>query len=166
LFPFVTFISGSLSKYNQRPAFYLTSFKLFIYIRLKTRPTSANEGLHNIELREPSVEIVLFDFNFINLNKTKMDSASAKTNWTSVITYYIIACGFSWPFFAWRDLYPENWAHSTVPAALRNLGVMWGPGVAALICFFLFRKTHVRTITFSGSSIIRSLLFFLLPYVI
>jgi uncharacterized protein len=95
-----------------------------------------------------------------------MNSTSTQTNWTAIVTFYLIACAFSWPFFAWRDLYPENWAATTVPAPLRNLGVMWGPGIAALICFFIFRKTHVRTITITGTSTVRSLLFFLLPYAI
>ncbi len=95
-----------------------------------------------------------------------MNSTTTKPNWTAVITFYLIACAFSWPFFAWRDLFRESWATTSVPAPLRNLGVMWGPGVAALICFFIFRKTHVRTITFTGTSIVKSLLFFLLPYAI
>jgi uncharacterized protein len=40
---------------------------------------------------------------------------------------------------------------------------MWGPGIAALLCFAFFRKTHTRTITFWGSSKIRSICFYLVP---
>lgn len=89
-----------------------------------------------------------------------------KTNWTAVIVFYFIACAISWPLFAWRDLYPESWAASNIPNGIRNLGLMWGPGIAAIFCFILFRKIHVRTITFMGSSVLKSLLFFLSPYLV
>lgn len=89
-----------------------------------------------------------------------------KTNWTAVIVFYVIACAFSWPFFAWRDLYSENWVNSNIPSAVRNLCVMWGPGVAAIVCFLVFRKTHIRTISLTGSSVLKSLLFFILPYIV
>jgi uncharacterized protein len=95
-----------------------------------------------------------------------MYKPTLKTNWVSVIVFYLIACAFSWPFFAWRDLYPESRSGSCVPNALRNLGVMWGPGLAALFCFLIFRNTHVRRITFAGSSLVKSLLFFFLPYLL
>src|SRR5690606_19127901 len=97
---------------------------------------------------------------------TSTSRPPVKTNWKAVILFYLIACAFSWPFFAWRDLYPESWASSAVPNELRNLGVMWGPGISALICFLIFRKTHVRRITFTGSSLVKSLLFFLLPWLV
>ncbi|MCB0463880.1 MAG: CPBP family intramembrane glutamic endopeptidase [Flavobacteriaceae bacterium] len=89
-----------------------------------------------------------------------------KTNWTEVITFYIIACAFSWPFFAWRDLYTESWANSSIPSAVRNLGIMWGPGIAAILCFIIFKKTHVRTISLTGTSLQKSVLFFSLPYLV
>jgi membrane protease YdiL (CAAX protease family) len=40
---------------------------------------------------------------------------------------------------------------------------MWGPGIAALVSFALFRGKHCRTITFWGNSKIRSACFYLLP---
>jgi uncharacterized protein len=40
---------------------------------------------------------------------------------------------------------------------------MWGPGIAALLCFAFFRKTHTRTITFWRNSKIRSICFYLAP---
>ncbi len=40
---------------------------------------------------------------------------------------------------------------------------MWGPAVSAIICFYIFRKSHQRTILFFGTSIIKSLAFYLLP---
>lgn len=42
---------------------------------------------------------------------------------------------------------------------------MWGPGISAIICLFVFRKTHTKTITFFGTSFLKSLLFYLLPIV-
>lgn len=43
---------------------------------------------------------------------------------------------------------------------------MWGPGISAIICFFVFRKTHIRTISLTGTSIGRSLLFYFMPFVV
>jgi membrane protease YdiL (CAAX protease family) len=85
------------------------------------------------------------------------------TNWLSVVTYYLIACLISWPFFWWRDIESESWALWNVPELVKTASYMWGPGIAAIICFFLFRKTHVRNVTFFGTSITKSLLFWLVP---
>jgi membrane protease YdiL (CAAX protease family) len=87
------------------------------------------------------------------------------TNWLSVITYYIIACLISWPFFWWRDIESESWALWNVSGFVKTGSYMWGPGIAAIICFFLFRKTHTRTVTFFGTSIIKSLLFWFVPII-
>jgi membrane protease YdiL (CAAX protease family) len=92
---------------------------------------------------------------YTNVNQT--------TNWISVVTYYLIACLISWPFFWWRDIESESWALWNVPELVKTASYMWGPGIAAIICFFLFRKTHVRNVTFFGTSIIKSLLFWLVP---
>lgn len=43
---------------------------------------------------------------------------------------------------------------------------MWGPGLSAIVCFQLFKKTHNRSITWFGSSIAKSLIFYLSPFVI
>jgi membrane protease YdiL (CAAX protease family) len=85
------------------------------------------------------------------------------TNWLSVVTYYLIACLISWPFFWWRDIESESWALWNVPELVKTASYMWGPGIAAIICFFLFRKTHARNVTFFGTSITKSLLFWLVP---
>jgi membrane protease YdiL (CAAX protease family) len=85
------------------------------------------------------------------------------TNWLSVIIYYFIACLISWPFFWWRDIETESWDLWNVPGLVKTASYMWGPGIAAILCFFLFRKTHVRTVTFFGTSILKSLLFWLVP---
>jgi membrane protease YdiL (CAAX protease family) len=86
-----------------------------------------------------------------------------KINWLSVATYYGIACLISWPFFWWRDIETESWDLWDVPELIKTASYMWGPGIAAIICFFLFRKTHVRNVTLFGTSITKSLLFWLVP---
>lgn len=88
-----------------------------------------------------------------------------KTNWLSVITFYSIACLISWPFFWWRDIESESWALWNVHGFVKTSSYMWGPGIAALICFFLFRKTHTRTVTFFGTSSLKSLLFWFVPII-
>ena len=91
--------------------------------------------------------------------------AKTKTNWFSVITFYIITCLVSWPFYWWRDIESESWALWNVPGFVKTASYMWGPGIAAIICFFLFRKTHIRTISFFGTSVIKSLLFWFIPII-
>ncbi|HYH14305.1 MAG TPA: CPBP family intramembrane glutamic endopeptidase [Flavisolibacter sp.] len=86
-----------------------------------------------------------------------------KVNWLSVITYYVLACAISWPFFWWRDMNGASWAQWAVPNFIKTWSYMWGPGMAAIICFFLFRKSLKRTITFFGSSVLKSLAFYSIP---
>lgn len=88
-----------------------------------------------------------------------------KTNWLSVIAFYIIACLISWPFFWWRDIESESWALWNVPGFVKAVSYMWGPGIAAIICFFLFRKTQKKTVTFFGTSVLKSLLFWFVPII-
>lgn len=84
-------------------------------------------------------------------------------NWASVGFYYLLACAFSWPFFWWRDIHPYSWASWQLPSQLKTAIIMLGPAVAALITLFGFRKSHRRTITFWGTSVGRSLAFYVLP---
>jgi membrane protease YdiL (CAAX protease family) len=86
-----------------------------------------------------------------------------RVNWKAVFIYYLLACAISWPFFWWKDIHTGNWALSNVPFWLRGMGLMWGTGIAALLCFLIFRKTHRRTITFWGNSRVRSVCFFVVP---
>jgi hypothetical protein len=87
----------------------------------------------------------------------------AKVNWKAILVYYLIACAISWPFFWWKDVLGASWASSSVPEWVRAMGLMWGPGIAALVCFAIFRKTHQRTITFWGTSKLRSASFYVVP---
>jgi membrane protease YdiL (CAAX protease family) len=85
-------------------------------------------------------------------------------NWRSVVVYYSLACLFSWPFFWWRDIHRESFL-ATIPPQLRNVLVMAGPGLAALICIGVFRRSHVRRITLFGGHPVRSVCFYVLPWV-
>ena len=40
---------------------------------------------------------------------------------------------------------------------------MWGPGIAALVCLYVFRKNHIRTVSFWGGNKMRSIAFYWLP---
>ena len=87
----------------------------------------------------------------------------AKPKWRSILVYYVLACAISWPFFWWKDVHSESWALSAIPEWIRFMGLMWGPGIAALLCFVLFRSAHQRTITLLGTSKIRSVCFCIVP---
>ena len=92
-------------------------------------------------------------------------SESDKINWRAVLTFIVLACVWSWPLFWLRDMHPESWMAWRFPMPLKNTLLMWGPGIAALICFRLFRKSHNRTITFAGKQKLRALAFYFLPMI-
>src|SRR5688572_6941261 len=86
-----------------------------------------------------------------------------KVNWLSVIIFYVLACAISWPFFWWRDMNADAWRSWQVPGFIKTWSYMWGPGLSVLICLVVFRRSHIRKITFFGSSWLKSTLFYLLP---
>ena len=88
-----------------------------------------------------------------------------KVNWLSVLVFYVLACAISWPFFWWRDMNAASWAQWAVPNFLKTWSYMWGPGISAIICFLVFRKSHPRTITFFGSSVLKSIAFYVVPII-
>lgn len=83
--------------------------------------------------------------------------------WPAIATFYATACAISWPFFWWFNMHPQSWTKSAVPAIARWAGLMWGPGIAALLCFAIFQHRQKRTITFCGNSTLRSACFYLFP---
>ena len=91
------------------------------------------------------------------------DSATSRVRWMHVVTFYVVACAVSWPFFWWRDIESESWKSLQMPGFIKTASYMWGPGVAAIVCFFLFRKSHQRTVSFAGTSWQRALLFYVAP---
>lgn len=95
--------------------------------------------------------------------ENKTIHSPGKVNWSSVIIFYLIACAFSWPFFWMRDMEPEAWNAWRIPGVLKTWTYMWGPGIAAIICLVLFKKSHPKTIGFFGNSVLKSLLFYFIP---
>ena len=95
--------------------------------------------------------------------EVEVKTSKQKVNWKSVIVYYSLACLVSWPFYWWRDMESESWIAWNVPGFVKTASYMWGPGLAALLCFIIFKRSHLRTITFFGTSVAKSLLFWFLP---
>lgn len=87
-----------------------------------------------------------------------------KVQWLHVVVYYLIACAVSWPFFWWRDIL--NWEGFRGPGFLKTASFMWGPGIAAIVCLLVFRKTHRRTISFAGTDKLRSAIFWFGPFIL
>lgn len=86
-----------------------------------------------------------------------------RDNWIRVLVFFGLACAWSWPFFWLRDMEPELWMRLPLPHPLKNSLLMWGPGIAALICFRLFQRTHRRNSTVFGGQTLRALAFYGLP---
>lgn len=87
-----------------------------------------------------------------------------KVKWIHVIVYYVLACAISWPFFWWRDVL--HWQGFRGPGILKTVAIMWGPGLAGLICLTIFRKSHVRTVGLLGNKPVRALIFWFAPLVL
>lgn len=96
----------------------------------------------------------MFKLDLNNLQKRK------------IIIFYIIACLISWPFFLLRDVFPDSYIAQSLSNKIITLGYMWGPGIAALVSFFIFKNRHKRTITFKGTSLTKGILFYFLPFLI
>lgn len=90
-------------------------------------------------------------------------SPSSRVHWGAVAVYYGLACAISWPFFGWRDLFPEEWRSWGAPGILKNASYMWGPGLAAVATLIVFRRRHQRTVTFFGGAPLWALSFYLVP---
>lgn len=86
-------------------------------------------------------------------------------NYKPVIVFYVLACVFSWPFFFWRDVYTEDWNSIKLHYVIKTSLIMWGPGISAILCWFLFKGNVKKTTSFFGTSIIKSLLFWGIPLV-
>jgi len=87
----------------------------------------------------------------------------SKPNWHVIIAYYFLACLWSWPLFWWRDTHPASWKALPIPPEFQSPFVMWGPGLAAIMVFFVFPQMRSGFLTLSGSSWKRSVLCFLIP---
>ena len=95
------------------------------------------------------------------------NAAKGRVNWKSVAVYYAVACLWSWPFFWRRDiLHVPDTPITSISKLLIHWGLMWGPGVAALVCMVVFRRSHRRVITLGGDSWGRSILFYAAPFLL
>jgi len=93
--------------------------------------------------------------------------AGVRVNWKGVASYYVIACLWSWPFFWRRDvLHIPDTPLTSMSKLLIHWGLMWGPGIAALVCMVAFRRSHRRLITLGGNSWVRSILFYAAPFLL
>ena len=93
--------------------------------------------------------------------------ARVRVNWKSVVAYYAIACLWSWPFFWRRDiLHVPDTPITSISKLLIHWGLMWGPGIAAVVCMVAFRGSHCRVITLAGNLWSRSIFFYAVPFLL
>lgn len=89
-----------------------------------------------------------------------------QVDWRAVALFFALACLWSWPLFWWRDMHPGAWAAWRIPHPLKMTVLMWGPGLAALVCLRLFRATHRRTVWLAGGTRLRALAFYFVPMLV
>jgi uncharacterized protein len=70
--------------------------------------------------------------------------------WRPIAVFYVIACAWSWPLFWWRDLRPPSWQAWGLPVVLKTALYMWGPGLAALVCWRFCPPPQPRRFSFFG----------------
>lgn len=87
----------------------------------------------------------------------------ARVHWPAVAVFMLLACAWSWPLFWLRDMEPALWNGLPLPPPLRMTLLMWGPGLAALICWRWFRRRVPRGATISGGAPWRALAFYAAP---
>lgn len=89
-------------------------------------------------------------------------------NWLSVITYYVLACAISWPFFWWRDVETASFNAWELPFIVKTWTYMWGPGIAVLIVSFLFKQNrqHPNRVSLFGTSAWKSALYWFVPFIL
>ncbi|WP_338815700.1 CPBP family intramembrane glutamic endopeptidase (plasmid) [Bernardetia sp. Wsw4-3y2] len=88
---------------------------------------------------------------------------SSKINWKAIAVYYVLACAISFPFFWWRHFNTDSWIDWKMIGFAKQWFIMWGVGISALVCYFLFRKSIEKTVSLGGTSWIKSLIFYFLP---
>ena len=86
-----------------------------------------------------------------------------RVDWRAVAVFLLIACAWSWPLFWLRDMTDAGFGALPMPHPLKTMLLMWGPGIAALVCFRLFRGSHRRTVTLTGGQRGRALAFYFVP---
>jgi len=87
-----------------------------------------------------------------------------RTSWTPVVVFFLIAVAISAPFFYWRTVL--DWKGFAGPNFLKTTSYMWGPGIAGLVCYALYRRRFVKRITLWGFSFWKSLLVWVGPFLL
>ena len=80
---------------------------------------------------------------------------------TPATVFYALALLISGPFFYWRDVL--HWEGFAGPNVLKTASYMWGPGIAGLLCYALYRRKFKKRVTLWGFSAPKSLLVWLGP---
>ncbi len=93
-------------------------------------------------------------------------AVQSSVHWRAVVTFFVLACAWSWPLFWLRDMQPETWAALPIPHPLRMTAIMWGPGLAALLCWRLFRPRVPRRSRLFGKHWRRALAFYAVPMLV
>lgn len=86
-----------------------------------------------------------------------------RVHWPAVAFFMLVACAWSWPLFWLRDMHPALWNALPLPPPLRMTLLMWGPGLAALLAWRLFRVQVPRRASLAGGAPWRALAFYVLP---
>jgi membrane protease YdiL (CAAX protease family) len=84
-----------------------------------------------------------------------------KSYWLPVLVFFMLAVTISGPFFYWRSVL--NWEGFQGPNVLKTASYMWGPGIAGIVCHFIFRNRYRKEITIWGSSLTKSLIIWFVP---
>lgn len=97
----------------------------------------------------------------IRSSPVQKNETQSRPHWRAILTFYFLACAFSWPFFWWRDINAASWNASPIPPEIRDL--TWGPAAAAFLVLYFFPEMRSKAVSFFGASPARSVCCFLLP---
>lgn len=97
------------------------------------------------------------------MDRNTMTHHSTTTPFRPVAVFWLIACAISWPFMFMATLAPETWQSLPLPPPLKATLFMWGPGIAALICYRVFSDRVTRLTTLLGDSRRLSLIAIIVP---
>lgn len=93
-----------------------------------------------------------------------MEQTERKFSWQPVVVYYLLALAISGPFFYWRTML--DWKGFAGPGILKTMSIMWGPGIAGLICYLLYRHRFTKEITVFGKSWLKSVVIWVAPFLL
>ena len=86
-----------------------------------------------------------------------------RVRWLSVVLFYAIACGISWPYFWWRDMHRAAWDAWACPGILKGWIPALGPALGAAFAMLLVRRQQKFPIRLLGTAPYWGFLFAALP---